>query len=120
MAIALVNPSGTVTEFISYGGDPLTASDGPASGMTSVTMLDVGHLNIVHFNVRTLQLGGSGTCGPDFVWSGPAWLTPGLRNTGSGAPDVQLFNEPAPPRSCVCLWQHVRRHRSFSCSFTCT
>ncbi len=72
-AIALVNTDGSVLEFISYEG-AFTATDGPASGMTSV-------------DVNVLEPGEEGQSlqrfsnTADSVWSGPVTASPGALNT---------------------------------------
>lgn len=75
--VALVDPDGTVLEFISVEGT-LTATDGPATGLTSTDLFiaqgnstPVGH---------SLQLVGSGTTRESFSWSGPATQSPGTPN----------------------------------------
>lgn len=76
--IALVAPDGTVVEFIYFEG-ALTATAGPASGMTSTNLLvnqssdtPVGH---------SLQRIGSGNTADGFTWDGPTAHSPGTRNT---------------------------------------
>lgn len=76
--IALVDPDGTVLEFISIEGT-LTATEGPANNLTSTDVLltqnnstPIGH---------SLQLTGSGTTRDAFAWSGPATQSPGTPNT---------------------------------------
>ncbi|EMR02252.1 DUF5689 domain-containing protein [Cesiribacter andamanensis] len=77
--IALVDPSNTVIQFLSYGGT-FTAVGGPANGMTSTDIglkegsgTPVGH---------SLQLTGSGSAYGDFTWTGPVANTFGSLNTG--------------------------------------
>ncbi len=66
--IALVDPEGTVTEFISYEGS-FTASSGPAAGMTST---DVGVSEPGNTPVgQSLQRIGAGTSAEDYTWGGP-------------------------------------------------
>ncbi|MEE9295816.1 MAG: endonuclease [Phycisphaerae bacterium] len=77
--LALIDNLGAVIEFISYEGS-FTATDGPASGMTSV---DVGVSETGTTPVgQSLQLSGSGSASADFVWQAPAANTEGLANTG--------------------------------------
>jgi len=60
-AIALVDPAGTVLEFISYEG-PFAAGDGPASGMTAV---DIGVAESSATPIgESLQLTDAGWIGP--------------------------------------------------------
>lgn len=80
--IALVDPSGIVLQFLSYEGT-FIASNGPASGMTSINigveqtgdaMLDpVG---------ASLQLIGNGSEFADFMWSRTTVNTSTTENTG--------------------------------------
>jgi hypothetical protein len=75
---ALVNPSGTVIQFLSYEGS-FTATDGAASGMTSV---DVGVAESDSTAAtESLQLRGTGSQYSDFTWSSPASSTFGSINT---------------------------------------
>jgi endonuclease I len=75
--IALVDPSGTVVEFLSYEGS-LTAADGPAAGMVSV---DIGVVEDFATNAgESLQLGGSGADATAFVWQSALAETPGAPN----------------------------------------
>jgi endonuclease I len=82
--LALVNADDAVVLFISYEGT-VTATDGPAEGMTSVDILvsesastPVGH---------ALQLGGTGTAYIDFAWQTPLPSTSGAVNTGQSFGD---------------------------------
>ena len=78
-ALALVDPMGTVVQFISYEG-VVTATSGAASGMTSV---DIGVSETSSTAEGTsLQLGGSGSAYDDFTWQASQAETPGLLNTG--------------------------------------
>jgi endonuclease I len=86
--IALVNPSGQVVQFISYEG-AITASNGPAAGMTS-TNLPVSETGS-DIAGRSLRLAGSGTAYANFTWQAPATATFGACNTG------QTFSAPNPP-----------------------
>lgn len=64
--IALVNSSGQVVQFLSYEG-PITATNGPAAGMTST---DIGVSEEPAVPIGTsLQLTGSGSSGDDFTWA---------------------------------------------------
>ncbi len=76
--MALINPQGEVVEFLSYEG-VLTASNGPASGMTSVNVgvsesnnTPVGH---------SLQRGGQGNQAEDFYWQSARAETYGYLNS---------------------------------------
>lgn len=86
-AIALVNPSGQVVQFISYEGTA-TASNGPAAGMTS-TNIPVSESGSDAAG-KSLQLGGSG--GPaNFTWRAAATQTFGTCNNS------QSFTGTTPP-----------------------
>jgi len=76
--LALVDPEGMVVEFLSYEGS-FTASNGPASGMTS---LDIGVSEPSDtLEGYSLQRAGTGVQGSDFVWLPAAPHTRGLGNT---------------------------------------
>lgn len=77
--IALVDPSGTVVEFLSYEGS-FTATSGPAAGMVST---DIG-VSESSSTPRgdSLQLGGAGSSPADFTWQPPQGDTPGAVNAG--------------------------------------
>ncbi|RFC64205.1 hypothetical protein DYI37_07615 [Fulvimarina endophytica] len=77
-AIALVGPQGVV-EFLSYEGS-LTATDGPAAGMTSrdIGVAEGGDTPVGY----SLQRTGTGSEGAEFAWSGPAAETRGTVNAG--------------------------------------
>lgn len=87
---------GTVisNQFLSYEG-ALTATDGPANGLTST---DIGVAESSSTPIgESLQLSGSGTSYPDFVWNAPAAETPGNENNGQtlgGALDPEPTNYP--------------------------
>jgi len=77
--IALVDSSNIVIEFISYEGS-LTASDGPAAGMTSI---DIGVSESSTTAIGTsLQRVGSGCTGDDFTWQGSSLESKGAINDG--------------------------------------
>jgi endonuclease I/subtilisin-like proprotein convertase family protein len=85
--IALVDNTGAVVQFLSYEGS-VTATNGPASGTTSV---DVGVVESSTTTVgHSLQLSGNGTAYADFTWQSPAASTSGALNNGqsfgSGTP----------------------------------
>ncbi|MEO0743133.1 MAG: endonuclease [Bacteroidota bacterium] len=97
--LALVDPDGGVLQFLSYEGT-LTATRGPASGMTST---DLG----VEQGVATpagysLQVGGSGnpaqTTADDFVWEAAQVATPGMPNAN------QTLGDGLAPAPEVVLW----------------
>ena len=82
-------------QFLSYEGE-LTASDGPAFGMTSI---DIGVSEPGDSPVgESLQLSGTGEIYDDFTWQEPAAETPGALNNGQtlGAfvPDPEPTNYP--------------------------
>ena len=85
--IALVNPSGQVVQFISYEGG-ITASNGPAAGMTS-TNIPVSESGSDAAG-RSLQLGGSGGLA-NFTWRAAATQTFGTCNNS------QSFSGTTPP-----------------------
>jgi endonuclease I/chitodextrinase/endonuclease/exonuclease/phosphatase family metal-dependent hydrolase len=63
--IALVDPTGKVIQFLSYEGS-FTATNGPASGITST---DIGIIQAANSPVGTsLQLTGAGFVYADFTW----------------------------------------------------
>lgn len=77
--LALVDSFGTVLQFLSYEG-AITATSGPAAGMTST---DIGVLQDGTDPAGlSLQLTGSGTEAQDFTWTGPSDGTPGAQNAG--------------------------------------
>jgi len=86
-AIALVDASNAVVQFLSYEGS-FTAVNGPANGMTSV---DVGvSENGSEAVGLSLQLKGTGTTYSAFTWTAPSDDSPGAINSGqtfsSGTP----------------------------------
>lgn len=87
-AIALVDGAGSVVQFLSYEGTA-TASNGPASGMTSV---DIGVAETNSTAPGTsLQLSGSGSDYGSFTWQGSAAQTFGNCNNGqSFGPPVDV------------------------------
>ena len=80
--MALLN-NGVVVEFISYEGT-ITASSGPAAGMTSV---DIGVAEPGAIG-ESLQLTGTGNIPSYFTWQPPAANTRGLVNTGQILADI--------------------------------
>jgi len=77
--MALVDAGGTTVEFISYEGS-LTATNGPASGLTS-TSIGVSETSSTPAG-QSLQLAGTGSSAADFTWQAPQGDTPGLPNVG--------------------------------------
>lgn len=74
-----LSTSGSLVEFLSYEGT-FTASNGPASGVTSTNIgVAEGGSTPVGFS---LQLTGSGSVGADFTWANAASSTFGAVNTG--------------------------------------
>ena len=77
--LALVDPSSTVIEFISYEGS-FVATEGPATGLTSVD------INVAESFTTpigdSLQLAGTGGVSSDFTWQPSGPDTRGLPNTG--------------------------------------
>ncbi|MFC7549148.1 ExeM/NucH family extracellular endonuclease [Plantactinospora sp. GCM10030261] len=91
-AIALVSPTGSVTEFLSYGGT-FTAVGGPADGMTGT---DIGVKESATTPVgHSLQK-------VDGTWNPPAPNSFGVRN-GSGDPDP----DPDPGVGCTVTVDHT-------------
>jgi len=71
-AFALVDPSGSVLQFISYEGS-FMATDGPANGMESIdVMVEESGSTPINFS---LQLEGEGQVYTDFSWVAPATAT---------------------------------------------
>lgn len=87
--IALVDAAGVVVQFLSYEG-AMTATNGPAAGMTST---DIGVIengsDAVGF---TLQLKGSGTQASDFSWAVPSAGSFGTVNAGQAFGTVAVAN----------------------------
>jgi predicted extracellular nuclease len=77
--IALVDPGGTVRQFLSYEGT-LTASGGPANGMQST---DIGVAETTSTPAdQSLQLTGTGDSSDDFTWTAPRADSFGALNAG--------------------------------------
>ena len=85
--LALVDNLGAVIQFLSYEG-VITATDGPAIGMTSVD-IGVSESNATTLVGYSLQLIGSGSDYTDFSWSVPIVATPGLPNISQTLPVVK-------------------------------
>lgn len=77
--VALVDASGQVVQFISYEG-ALTASSGPAAGLTSQN-LPVSESNSTAAG-SSLQLQGTGSAYADFSWAGSSAQSFGACNSG--------------------------------------
>ncbi len=91
--IALVDNNNTVVQFLSYEG-VITASNGPASGMTS-TDIGVSESSSTPAGA-SLQLSGTGTTAADFVWEVTTTNSYGAVNTNQvlGTPVVlPIINE---------------------------
>lgn len=92
-AIAIVDADGNVVQFLSYEGS-LTATNGPASGLTS-TDIGVSESSSTAIG-NSLQLTGTGSLAGDFTWQAPAAETPGAANNGqtfAAAAPVLFINE---------------------------
>ncbi|MBN6150822.1 endonuclease [Xanthomonas sp. AmX2] len=77
--LALVDGNGQVVQFLSYEG-AITASGGPAAGMTSQN-LPVSESNSTAAGT-SLQLRGSGSAYADFAWAGSSAQSFGACNSG--------------------------------------
>jgi len=78
--VALVDPNGLVLQFINYEGTTITATNGPAMGMTS-TNIGVSEPGSTPIG-QSLQQTGTGSFASSFTWGGPLAETPGLLNVG--------------------------------------
>ena len=97
--LALVDPGGTVLEFLSHEGT-ITAADGAALGMLSVN-IGVSESGSTPVD-QSLQLTGTGIQNTDFTWSGPSARSYGNINSGqtfsaSGAGGSGTTASPPPP-----------------------
>jgi len=91
--MALVDPTETVIQFLSYEGT-FTATDGPAAGMTSV---DIGVSEASTSPPgHSLQLTGTGSTYLEFTWASSAPNTFGAVNTGQA---FEILPPPPPPTS---------------------
>jgi len=78
-ALALVDPSNTVVEFLGYEGS-VTATEGPAAGMSSI---DIGVAESFTTPIGfSLQRGGTGGAPGAFTWQAQQADTPGAPNLG--------------------------------------
>jgi len=89
--MALVDPANTVIQFLSYEG-VITATNGPAVGMTST---DIGVAESSGTLIgNSLQLSGTGSQASDFTWEADSANTYGAINTnqvfGGGGPAVDM------------------------------
>lgn len=116
--IALVDGNGQVVQFLSYEG-ALTASNGPAAGMSS-TNLPVSETNSTPEGT-SLQLGGSGSAYADFAWKTSAAQTFGQCNlnqsfngtgTGTGMRPSVTSTLPANGASNVAVATDLQVHFS--------
>ena len=108
-AIALVDSTGTVVQFLSYEGTT-TATNGPASGQTSV---DVGVSETTSTPVgHSLQLGGSGSNYADFNWQAAATNTFGSVNNGQSFAGAPVNQNP--------IAAFVQNCNTLSCTFDAT
>ncbi|HUQ83198.1 MAG TPA: DNA/RNA non-specific endonuclease [Gemmatimonadaceae bacterium] len=90
--IALVNAGGTVVEFLSYEAT-MTATNGPASGMTST--------NIGVLEAGSDQAGQSLQRSPSDVWTGPLTSTFGACNDAGTPPAVVASVTVAPATATI-------------------
>ncbi len=89
--LALVEPAGSVIQFLSYEG-VFTATDGPAEGIESV---DIGVSESSSTEIGySLQLTGTGTAYEDFTWIAPAISSFGTVNNNQYFGDEPPVNEP--------------------------
>ncbi|WP_299767671.1 hypothetical protein [uncultured Dokdonia sp.] len=79
---ALIDDTGAVIQFLSYGGT-FTATNGPASGLSSedVGIIQTGD-SVLDPVGASLQLIGTGSTYSDFTWSRTTMNTAGIENTG--------------------------------------
>jgi endonuclease I len=90
-AIALVNGSGQLVQFLSYEG-ATTGSNGPAAGRTSTNLAVAENESPAN---TSLQLGGTGSSQANFTWRASATQTFGTCN------NAQVFSAPNPPPTVV-------------------
>lgn len=108
--IALVDPAGTVLQFLSHEGT-FEAASGPAAGMTS-TNIGVNESGSTPIG-QSLQLSGEGTVATDFTWTGPTPASFGTLNAGqTGSVPVivnaRVFEIQGNDRASPLLGQTVR------------
>ncbi len=81
-AIALVDDTGRVIDFIAYEGSPFTVNNGPAAG-TQAPVIGVEESNATTAIGESLQLSGvNGQDANSFTWQPPQPATKGAFNTG--------------------------------------
>jgi hypothetical protein len=89
---ALLDPSDTVLQFLSYEGVFMAAS-GPAGGLTST---DIGVAEASSTPVgQSLQLGGTGSAYADFAWQSALAETPGALNVNQTFEPLEVVPLPA-------------------------
>ncbi len=92
--LALVDPSDTVIQFLSYEGS-FSAAGGPADGLTSI---DIGVSEASDTPLgESLQLTGTGALYGDFSWNAPAASSFGAINTGQSFGGAPPTPTPEPP-----------------------
>jgi hypothetical protein len=91
--LALVDPDGSVVQFLSYEG-AFTAASGPAAGATSVDM-GVSETSSTLVG-ESLQLTGTGSTYDDFIWASAAANTFGVTNTGQTFSGCTPVTPPTP------------------------
>lgn len=107
--IALVNAQGQVVQFLSYEG-VMTASNGPASGLTST---DVGVSESSSTTVgHSLQLTGTGSMYTDFTWLAPTTNTAGSIN------DTQAFSGGSQPSNQAPVASFTNNCNGATCNFS--
>jgi hypothetical protein len=91
--VALVDAGSAVIQFLSYEGS-LTATDGPANGLTSVDIVVAEPSTTpVGESLQLVDPTGRGSFYEDFVWTGPTAESPGLVNVGQVLPvELQSFS----------------------------
>ena len=77
--VALINASGAVVQFLSYGGT-FSAADGPASGRLS-TAIPTSETSTTA-TTHSLKLSGTGTTYSQFTWGAPSTASFGACNSG--------------------------------------
>ncbi|HSE10299.1 MAG TPA: ExeM/NucH family extracellular endonuclease [Nocardioidaceae bacterium] len=96
--VALVDASGAVVQFLSYGG-AFTAANGPAAGTTStdIGVSESGSTPVGH----SLQLTGTGDSYGDFTWAAASASTFGSVNSGQTFGEGGGGTDPEPePEPC--------------------
>ena len=101
--LALVDPAGTVGQFLSYEG-VLTAVGGPADGMTS-TDIGVAEGSSTAAGL-SLQLTGTGTTYGQFSWATPTASSFGAINAGQTFGEDGGGTDPEPIDPCTIATTH--------------